>query len=166
MWFWKRKQGEPSIKLDTVGAWEISAPRTGDAFFPALLELLPESTNLVLEDVFGDEVIAFLRTQRIEPAANVNRGTVWPLRELFHIRLNAHNMQQLVSLYDRHNRIELFIHFQAYHNGKVLLSWYDAWYDPIYISPIIPEDAVKRFCQAVGSKYQVSQDRVETLRVI
>jgi len=158
MWFWKRKQGEPSIKLDTVGAWEISAPKTGEAFFPALLELLPESTNLVLEDVFGDEVIAFLRLQRIEPTAKLRRGTVWPLRELFHIRLDAHTMAQFVDMYERHCTVELFGHIHAYRQGEVLLSWFDAWDQPLYVSRSISEDAVKRFCQTVGSKYQVSKD--------
>jgi hypothetical protein len=41
----------------------------------------------------------------------------------------------------------------AYHRSGILLEWYDAGLDPIYVSKEIPEATLAAFCTQTGTKY-------------
>jgi len=65
-------------------------------------------------------------------------------------------MQALAEVSERHAAPEVADHTIVYCESTTLLEWYDAGFDPIFLSKEIDENKVKAFCAQIGAKYDES----------
>jgi hypothetical protein len=149
-WPTKEELSGASLALDAY--WELSAPADAAAFVRRLPELLPEGTVLYLEGAsMAREVSDFLDARRSPTELKIARGTILPRPKVYHLPMTEPNTAGLAELFEAHASPEICDHFHAYVGGGVLLQWHDAFFDdPLLLSPTIPEEKVKRFCNALG----------------
>ena len=83
-------------------------------------------------------------------------GTIWPRPACFHVTATSDNLVGLAGLAERHADPELADHVHVHKDGRVLIEWHDAffWGLPIFMSKEIPEENVRRFCEALSVGYE------------
>ena len=76
-----------------------------------------------------------------------------PRPRSFHVPVADAVMCGLADISERHAEPEVADHMVAYHDRGVVLEWYDAGSDPIFVAKEIPEATVAAFCTKIGAKY-------------
>lgn len=144
------------IMLDMRSCWEVTEIKGIQAgnFFTALLGLLPADSIFCIETTSKvEEVQSFLQANKIPHTTKVQLGTIWPKPDVFHLSFNEQNMQQMAQLAESFAMPEICDHIHIYKDEEVLLEWFDAFWQPLYISKQIPESEVKDFCEKLGCEY-------------
>jgi hypothetical protein len=99
-------------------------------------------------------VAKYLGTHAIaQPEGKIERGTIWPRPKSFHVSISDAVMNGLAKISERHAEPEVADHMVAYHQQGILLEWYDAGLDPIYVSKQIGEESLAAFCAKIGASY-------------
>lgn len=62
------------------------------------------------------------------------------------------NLRQLEQLTQHCAAPELAIHFHVYHEGRMLLQWFDAFSDPMLLAGSLDEKAARTFSESIGMK--------------
>ena len=73
----------------------------------------------------------------------------------------SENLLELADISEHCAEPEVAIHFHVYKDDQVLLQWYDAFADPIYVSKEISEDRIKAFCEKLELKYETDTEGVK-----
>jgi len=150
------EQEMAGIMLNMRDCWEVTEIKGVQAsnLFKALVNLMPEDSIFCLETTSSvEEVMAFLEANKIPPVTKVQLGTLWPKPAVYHIPLNEQTMQQMAELAVSFVMPEICDHIHIYKDGEVLLEWFDAFWQPLYVSRKITEDSVKSFCEKIGCDY-------------
>lgn len=90
----------------------------------------------------------------IPEQTHIKMGISWPRPKVFHVPASKENLEGLAGMMDHHAEPELAVHFLVYCNGKVILEWYDAFSNPMYLSGEWAEDKVRAFCDKLKWKYR------------
>lgn len=137
------------IHLDSASArWKVSAAKDLPAFLRALADLAPPDSILYLEGGRPPAaMLAFLRERSVPEQSHVERGTIWPRPAVFHLPATRANLVALAEMAERCATAEVAIHLHLYREGRVLLQWYDAFFDPLRISKEVPDKRVQEFCE-------------------
>lgn len=137
-----------------ANGWEVRGIRLADAFFDALVELLPLPTYLCFE---GTSIVPAVRevleANAVAPAMQIPTGTLWPKPSTFHVLADEPFIRSFAALASQHAEPEICDHFHAYQDGHGLLQWYDAFDDPLLVDESILEGALQRFCAQLGARY-------------
>ena len=139
--------------------WEIPGVTDLAAFLRALPSLVPDDSTLFLEGKPSQQIESFLASRAVETKMKIERGTCWPMQDVFHVRLDRATMEGLAALANECAAPELADHIHVYVDDRVVLSWFDFPDDPIYLADRIPDSNVAEFCQALG----VHATRIPTL---
>lgn len=152
------KNEREGISLSTKECWEVFSIKDFPAFLKVISNLVPTGSILYLE---GSDTPKKLRSYLEERASQnickVEMGTIWPRPDVFHIDITKENMAGLAELAENCCTPEVAVHLHVYKEGKILLQWYDAFYDPLFISKDIPEENIKKFCNSLNVKYKFVQ---------
>jgi hypothetical protein len=149
------------IDLDTPFHWVVEGLEQPAAFFERLPELLPPDSILYVEGTsIVAEVASFYSSHRARNAVGVVRDTIAPVPDIYHFTFSADVCAALRQFAERHPVAEMFDHIKAYRGESLLLTFHDAFDGWLLLSEHLPDDAVARFCQALG----VSRRREETKR--
>jgi len=133
--------------------WRVSGVRDLPAFLKALSALLPSGSTLRLELDRPDEGIARFLTEFAVPSKMTrNRGTLWPRSEFPHIPIRPDVMSVLAGLAEARAEHDVAEHLIAYRGDEILLEWYDAIYDPIFVSRAIDRETLSAFAELVGGE--------------
>jgi len=153
----KEREG---IHLDCkTPQWKISKAKNLPAFLKALADLAPSDSILYLEGgTPPKELLGFLEQHSVPEQAHVAMGTIWPRPITYHLPATRENLLTFADLAERCATAEAAIHLHLYRAGRVLLQWYDAFFDPFYISKEIPEDEVRKFCSDLGLTYETDKE--------
>jgi hypothetical protein len=136
------------------GAWEVGGIRRAQAFFDALVDLLPLPSYFRFEGTsIAPDVRKLLEANAVVSAMQIPAGTLLPKPSVFHVLANEAFSRKLAGLASQYAEPEICDHFHAYQDGRVLLQWYDAFLDPLLVDQTIPEVAVQRFCSKLGVRY-------------
>jgi len=104
-------------------------------------------------DAHPDEDVARFLTQFAIPSSMTrNRGTLWPRSELHHVPIRPDLMSTLAELAEVRVEYDVGGHMIAYRGDESLLEWYDAIFDPIFISRAIDERSLSAFARSVGGQ--------------
>lgn len=141
--------------LGGAPAWSATPIKDAPAFFRALPGLLPSGAILYLEDICSSDGIALANRHRVEPLLKLALGTIWPRPNCFHIAFDATIAKELTEFTEHHATPELAVHIHAYHSGRVLLEWHDAFGAPLRISASFPESSVSHFCELLRCNYEL-----------
>jgi len=134
--------------------WRVVGVRIFGSFFRALSDFVPDGSTLYVEnDSFTPDVEKYLKGLSVEDATVVARGTIWPKPREYRIPVTRGNMVGLAQISERHAEPEVAAHIVAYRDSAILLEWYDAGFDPIYLSRDFEEAKVKTFCTTLGATY-------------
>lgn len=147
------------ISLESKPCWEISGIKRLPSFLRALYSLLPADSVLYLE---GGDVTKKLRSYLNERAAQktckVEMGTIWPRPECFHMLITRENLEGLAKLAENYPTPQVAVHLHVYNNDEMLLEWYDAFLDPLFVSKKILEEDMKNFCDKLGAEYREADE--------
>lgn len=134
--------------------WRIAGVRVFEPFFRALPDFVPDGSTLYIEnDTFTPDVEEYLKGLAVQDAIVVARGTIWPKTRKYRIPITQANMVGLAQISERHAEPEVAAHMVVYRGSAILLEWYDAGDDPIYLSKEIEEEKVKTLTSKLGGKY-------------
>ena len=165
---WVPKEERKGIHLDLrVSHWMVSSPKEFPAFLRALVDLLPEGTIAYLEGGSPQEDLeSFLKEKSVPELSHVEMGTICPRPRVFHLPATPENLLHLAEIAERCAEREPAIHFHVYKDNQILLEWFDAFFDPMYISKKIPEEKIREFCKKLGTDYQINMEGVEQTNIM
>ena len=144
-----------SLDLELKRHWEIKEIRDSTAFFRLLPVLLPKDAILCFEGIsIAKDVKVYLQVNSISPNFELRKGTIWPKSAIFHVPINAAFIEGLASMTENHAEPEICDHLQAYAGEKIVLAWFDAFHDPLWLTMDIPEIKVEEFCNNLKAKYK------------
>jgi hypothetical protein len=134
--------------------WRVSNVRNLPAVLKALPALVPDDSTLRLElDARPDEDVArFLADFATPSRMTSNKGTLWPRSQLHHVPIRPDVMSKLAELAEVRAEHDVADHLMAYRGDEVLLEWYDAVFDPIFVSRTLDPNAVSTFVRSVGGE--------------
>jgi len=134
--------------------WELSSPKDFSSFLQGLPELFKGDTILYLEGGRPPEKLkAFFDNQCISENTIIPHGTIWPRPKVFHLPITIENINELSELTESCAEPEVAVHAHVYKNNKLLLQWYDAFADPLFIASEIKEHQIKAFATALQVNY-------------
>jgi hypothetical protein len=146
------------IDLDTPFHWAVAGLKQPEPFFQHLPSLLPPDSILYVEGItIVAEVAALYSAHRAPNAVDVARDTIAPAPDIYHFQFSTEVANRLGEFAGRHSVAEMFNHFKAYRGETVLLSWHDAFDNPLRISERIAEETVARFSETLGVSYRREQ---------
>ena len=136
--------------------WEVSKVRDAASFFRALPKLLPDGSVLYLEGGKHPKAFrSFLKQRSLEPQVRISQSTVFPKPYVIHLPLFGNTVDELVVFADSMAEPEICDHLHCYRGETILLSWHDAFFDPVLISPSVSESAVATFASQLSAKYRM-----------
>lgn len=144
------------LSFGKAPVWKVSCCKDLPMFLKALNELLPPGSVLYLEGGPAlTDMQPFFEARMPEQTADIAPGTTWPRPQNFHMKANMENLYGLAKLTARTNPLAFAWHLHVYKDGQLLLQWYDAFMEPLFISKDIAEDKIKGFCETLGLQYSV-----------
>lgn len=131
--------------------WRIDGIRDHAAFFRNLPWLLPPGSVLALEGgMFPNDLRALLTKHEVPASFTLASGTWWPRRRTHHVPATEAVLRDLADRTEHCAAPEVCAHLHVYREGEVLLEWFDAFTEALYISKTIPEGRLLAFCSALG----------------
>ena len=95
------------------------------------------------------DVREFVKAGAVEPQARLVSGTLWPRSRMHWLQPTEAMLAGLTSLSLNHASPEICDHLYAVRDGRLILIWTDAFFDPLLISAEIPAESVSAFGRAV-----------------
>lgn len=139
------------IDLDTPFHWVIDRVDYPMLFFKHLSRLVPAGSILYFEGTKIVPAAAELYTaHRATNALPVAQETVIPLPQMYHCVTSDELLKNLGEMAAGRPASDLFNHLKAYREGVLLFAWINAYEGELRISEHVTENAVERFCQALG----------------
>jgi hypothetical protein len=115
--------------------------------------LVPKDAVLYFEGTSISKTIkAYLQGRAISPRYELSKGTIWPKSAVFHVPLTSDFMEGLAKLADSHAEPEICDHIQAYSGDAIVFTWFDAFHDPLFLTPDTPESIVHEYCIKMNAR--------------
>jgi hypothetical protein len=160
--FLKDKLNHNPFDLWEKDCWEVSGPKDFPSFFRGLIGFLPEGAIMRFESSSpSGEIATFLASNAISEKISIPKGTIWPKCQVFNISATDQNLLKLSELTEKYANPEVADHFHIYLNDYVLIDWYDAFNDPMYVSKKISETKIATFCDSLSMTYKEHLENVE-----
>lgn len=131
--------------------WKIGTVKSLDAFFGALLDLVPESSVLCLGEGDPDKAIQAFFQEYALP--NSERISLIEFMSGQYLQINKNNLKELQRLADCHAAPEIATHIAVSNGSRQILEWFDVPFDPITVSLEVSEERLMKFCSGLGVKY-------------
>jgi hypothetical protein len=135
--------------------WELKGRLDSERFFEAIGSLLPEATTIFLEARPTESVVVLALDRHLqEPVFLPERGTYWPKTAIYQIPFKPAVLELLADFASGHAEPEICEHLHMYRGRECLLQWYDAFFDPVYLAPTVPQERVRHFAETVRARYR------------
>jgi hypothetical protein len=152
-WAWVHARSDRVEKGGLCGfpsGWIVPGLKDPATFFQHVHLVLPPGALLVLEECWmADDVREFVKAATVEPQARLESGTLWPRSRMHWLNPTSETLSGLSALALNHASPEVCEHIYAVHEGRLVLIWTDAFFDPLLISSEIPAESVAAFGRAV-----------------
>lgn len=151
----KNKPNDNPFDLWGKDSWEVSGPKDFPSLFRGLIGFLPEGSIMRFESGFpSGELATFFASNSKPKTIPIPKGTIWPRTQVFNVPATNENLLKLSELTAHYAEPEVAIHFHIYLDDYVLIDWYDAFDDPMYVSKKIPENKIATFCDSLFMTYK------------
>ena len=143
----------PPAMLQDAHCWKVSGVKTAESFFRAVSLLVPDATHMFLEGSPAPNIKALLAAAAddVEYAAPVGTIWSWPQKEQrFSVGASSELFGRLAEAASGHAEPEICSHLHFYRNQEALVQWFDAFFDPLLVSKLVPREQVDRFASTVG----------------
>ena len=152
-----RSRAEMAGLEQTDAAWQIVDCVVPASFFRSLPLLVGNDAVVQVEGgAHAEPLRLFLSRQAIECEPHAALGTVWPASSYFCIPATIPVLEELAALTASLPGPEVCDHLHVFVGPRVLVSGYDAFSDPFYISGVVPEGALADFCRSIGCRYEAA----------
>jgi hypothetical protein len=149
------KGNHRALRFNEPAHWEVDGTPFASLFFRALSEWAPPGSVLYLEGSSSKRVARFLSTRQVSSPEQVAVGTIMPAPDKYHVAARTENLVSFADLIDEHRITVPVIHVVLYNQGRVILSWYDAFCGgAILVSSSIGESVVRHFAAATEMEYR------------
>ena len=140
----------------TDSLWEITSPKDFPSFLRVLNILIPSNAILYIEGGSdpSDELKSYMLAKCLHNKPIIPMGTIWPKPTYYHIPATENTLNELANIVEHCAELRVAIHFHVYSENRLIIQWYDAFFDPMFVSNIIPEDKIREFCNQLGIKYK------------
>jgi len=125
--------------------WEVSPP-TFSEFLQHLPAFAPNSI-LCLEGVSAPDLEAYLLERPAAYENETKQGFLGLRAKIFYMPITETNLRGFAALTERYAEPEVCDHVRVYRGNRIMLSWHDLPFDPIYVVKEYDEDVLKEFCQ-------------------
>lgn len=143
------------ITLGHDAGWEVAPIKDSVKFFQHLPVLLPGGSVLYFEGMsLAPDMREFFEAHPVGTICKIHAGDRWPRPEIFHVAFSDETVRELAEVVRGYADVEICDHLLAYKDGKILLEWFDAWSNPIYLSRQISAADVAKFCRMTGSSFK------------
>ena len=132
--------------------WEMSAPDLTH-FIAALGDLGHSGYVLCLDGVIAADVETYLRARPSNFENRTDQGFLKMKSKVFFMPITGESEQGLASLSQKHADPEVCDHLRVYEGNKLILSWHDVPFDPVYFASEVAEAIVRRFSASLGCRY-------------
>lgn len=135
--------------------WRVAGDmRDHSAFFRNLPLLVPADGILILEGGRHPRALrAFLAAHALPPLAESPRGTSWPTQQKHCLPTTEAFLRNLADQTEHCAAPEVSEHLYVYRNQDMVLQWFDAFSEALYVSQLLPTVQLERFCAALGLSY-------------
>ncbi|HEY6168437.1 MAG TPA: hypothetical protein VI454_10390 [Verrucomicrobiae bacterium] len=141
--------------LGSDAGWEVAPTRDSVKFFQHVPLILPSRSVLYFEaTALAPDIRDFLDDHAGLATCKVHAGDRWPWPERFHVAFSPEVARELAGIVRDFADAEICDHFLAYQDGRILLEWFDAWKNPLYLSRRVSEAQVAEFCRMIGSSFR------------
>lgn len=90
--------------------------------------------------------VPFSKAISVPGRSKVALGTVWPRGTVFHVPASRTVVAALAAVCEHCAYPEICDHLHVYDNDSVLLQWYDAFSQPLWVSKRVSGGAMEAFC--------------------
>ena len=132
--------------------WEISPPDLTE-FISQLGSFVSPESVLCLEGGNAADVERYLQARPGPIENEIDQGFLKMRSKVFFMPVTRENLRGLRDLTEVHAEPEVCDHLRVYEGEKIILSWHDLPFDPIYVASEIDEAALGKFCKALGCGY-------------
>ena len=158
----KDKSNHNPFDLWEKDCWEVSGPKDFPSFFRGLIGFLPEGAIMRFElGKSRGKLAMFFTSKSITETIPIPKGTIWPKSQVFNIPVTDKNLLELSELTEKYAEPEVADHFHIYLDDDVLIDWYDAFNDPMYVSKKISQDKIASFCDSLSMTYKEHLENIE-----
>ena len=132
--------------------WEISPPDLTE-FISQLDAFVPAESVLCLEGGNAADVEHYLQARPGPIENETDQGFLKMRSKVFFMPITRENLRGLRDLTEVHAEPEVCDNLRVYEGEKIILSWHDLPFDPVYVASEIDEAALRKFCEALGCEY-------------
>jgi len=135
-------------------SWAVYGIEDFSILFCGLIEFLPENSIMRFEGDPSGKFVPFFVKHGVPEKLSIPKGTIWPKSVVYNVPATKEILQKLSELSKDVVGFEVANHFHVYTESRVLIDWYDAFSDPMYVSKWFPEERLKVFCKNVAGYYE------------
>jgi hypothetical protein len=132
--------------------WEMSAPDLSH-FIAALGDFGDSGYVLCLDGVIAADVETYLRARPGPIENRIDQGLLKMRSKVFFMPITRESAQGLARLSENHAEPEVCDHLRVYEGNRLILSWHDVPFDPVYFASEVAEERVRRFSTSLGCRY-------------
>ncbi len=141
------------LDLGSSQRWELSTVTDASRFLRALSSLIPAGCNLYVEGTNDGSVATWLRARPAPSTTRVAIGTIWPRPNTHHMLATQENLDNLAAFLEANGIHYPWSHVHVYREDSMLVSWHDAFDNPIYVAGSVEEPQVAAFCRMTDCEY-------------
>ena len=148
--------------------WKIENPkrRCFSELFRALTYLVPPDSIAYFEDGSpGGALKTFFDERSVHEVSHVEMGTISLETPVLHVPASSENLLELAEIAEHYAEPEVAIHFHVYKDDEMLLEWYDAFANPIFVSKELPENKIKEFCNRLSVGYETYMEGFDQIYI-
>ena len=132
--------------------WEIAAPDL-TRLIAELSAFGDRGSVLCLEGIIAAEIETFLRARPSSIENRTGRGFLKTRPKMFFMPITPESTQGLARLSETYAEPEVCDHLRVYENNRLILSWHDVPFDPVYVASEVAEPRVGGFSATLGCRY-------------
>jgi hypothetical protein len=134
-------------RITEPSPWQLSPSCSTSEFLRALELLRVDDGVLALEGTLSDKAHRWLDANARRDGLQISPGTLWPKSDWWYVPVTPNALNAFAeTLNDEPPAVHLFV----YQGQQVLLEWYDAFTDPLWLSRQLDGPALDQFVARVG----------------
>ena len=132
--------------------WEMSAPDLAH-FIAELGDLGHSGYVLCLDGMIAAEVETYLRARPSSIENSTDQGFLKMRSKVFFMPITGESALGLAKLSENYAEPEVCDHLRVYEGNRLVLSWHDVPFDPVYFASEVAEATVRRFSASLACRY-------------
>jgi hypothetical protein len=145
------------VTLADPEPWEISTAIDAASFLRALPTLPLDHGVILFEGTTSRVVANWLRKHAQSEGLEIRPGTILPASDFWHLPLHVTTVEDLAALVETQAVSMPAIHLHVYEGSDVVLEWYDAFDEPLWLSRRLDRAAAEQFAKSIHGTLSIAK---------